>query len=65
MCFLMVGAVAGISACSNGAQQAAPRAIDTTPAAPPPIVPVVVTPQERQLYLDAARTSWNFVTRIT
>jgi len=65
MCFVMLGAVVGISACSNGAQQPAPRAIDTTPAAPPPIVQVVVTPQERQLYLDAARTSWNFVTRIT
>ncbi|HXL85638.1 MAG TPA: DUF3131 domain-containing protein [Gemmatimonadaceae bacterium] len=63
---LMMGAVAATSACSNGGQQPVPGAIDTAPAAaPPPIVPVVVTPQERQLYLDAARTSWNFVNRIT
>jgi len=61
----MMGAVAGIVACSNGAQQSVPGAIDTAPAAPPPIVQVVVTPQERQLYLDAARTSWNFVSQIT
>ncbi len=62
----MMGAVASTSACSNGGQQPVPGSIDTAPAAvPPPIVPVVVTPQERQLYLDAARTSWNFVNRIT
>ena len=61
----MMGAVAGIVACSNGAQQSVPGAIDTAPAAPPPIVQVVVTPQERQLYLDAARTSWSFVSQIT
>ena len=29
------------------------------------MVAVPVTPQERQLYLDAARTSWNFVNSIT
>jgi hypothetical protein len=64
---LMMGALASISACSNGGKQPVPGAIDTAPAAapPPPIVPVVVTPQERQLYLDAARTSWSFVNRIT
>ena len=64
---LLIGALASISACSNGGKQPVPGAIDTAPAAapPPPIVPVVVTPQERQLYLDAARTSWNFVNRIT
>ncbi|MDB4870640.1 MAG: hypothetical protein JWL97_1644, partial [Gemmatimonadales bacterium] len=64
--FLTVGAVAAIGACSNGGQQPMPGAIDTAPAAvPPPVAPVVVTPQERQLYLDAARTSWNLVSRIT
>ena len=64
--FLTMGAVAAITACSNGGQQPVPGAVDTAPAAvPPPIPPVVVTPQERQLYLDAARTSWNLVSRIT
>jgi hypothetical protein len=62
---LMMGAAAGTSACSNGGQQPVPGSVDTAPAPPPPIVPVVVTPQERQLYLDAARTSWKFVSRIT
>jgi hypothetical protein len=63
---LTTGAVAGMSACSSGGQQAVPGAVDTAPAAvPPPIAPVVATPQERQLYLDAARTSWNLVNRIT
>jgi hypothetical protein len=62
---LVVGAVAVISACSNSGQQPVPGSVDTAPAAPPPIVQVVVTPQERQAYLDAARTSWNFVNRVT
>jgi hypothetical protein len=63
---LTIGAVAGMSACSNGGQQPVPGAVDTAPAAvPPPIAPVVASPQERQLYLDAARTSWNLVNRIT
>jgi hypothetical protein len=62
---LMMGVLAGISACSNGGQQPVPGAVDTAPALPPPIAQIVVTPQERQLYLDAARTSWNLVNRIT
>jgi hypothetical protein len=63
--FLTVGVLAA-SGCSNGGQQPVPGAVDTAPAmVPPPIAPVVVTPQERQLYLDAARTSWNLVNRIT
>jgi len=62
---LMMGVLAGTSACSNGGQQPVPGAVDTAPALPPPIAQVVVTPQERQLYLDAARTSWNLVNRIT
>jgi hypothetical protein len=61
----MMGVLAGTSACSNGGQQPVPGAVDTAPALPPPIAQVVVTPQERQLYLDAARTSWNLVNRIT
>jgi hypothetical protein len=62
---LTVGVLAA-SGCSNGGQQPVPGAVDTAPAmVPPPIPPVVVTPQERQLYLDAARTSWNLVNRIT
>lgn len=62
---LMMGVLAGMSACSNGGQQPVPGAVDTAPALPPPIAQIVVTPQERQLYLDAARTSWNLVNRIT
>ena len=62
----MMGILAGTSACSNGGQQPVPGAVDTAPAiVPPPIAPVALTPQERQLYLDAARTSWNLVNRIT
>src|SRR2546423_2319873 len=63
-CLMMV-AVAGAADCSNRGRQPVPGTVDTAPvAAPPPIVQVVVTPQERQLYLDAARTSWNLVNRI-
>jgi hypothetical protein len=59
---VLLGAVIGSSACSK-AQQPPTRANGAAqqPALPQP----VVTPQERQLYLDAARTSWNFVNRIT
>src|ERR1700730_8821823 len=62
---LMMGTLAGTSACSNGGQQPTPGAVDTAPALPPPIAQVVVTPQERQLYPDAARSSWSLVNRIT
>ena len=51
---IVIGAVSGSSACSKAQQ--------------PPQQPTgasVVAPEERQLYLDAARTSWNFVNRIT
>jgi len=51
---LVIGAVSGSSACSK-AQQSVQQ----------PAGASVVTPEERQLYLDAARTSWNFVNRIT
>ena len=51
---LVIGALSGSSACSK-AQQPVQQ----------PTGASVVTPEERQLYLDAARTSWNFVDRIT
>ena len=51
---LVIGAVSGSSACSK-AQQSVQQ----------PAGASAVTPEERQLYLDAARTSWNFVNRIT
>jgi hypothetical protein len=65
---LVIGPVAGISACSIG--QVVPGDINTAaqPAEPPvqpPAVAADFAPQERQLYLDAARTSWNLVNRIT
>jgi len=68
------GAAATFSACSE-AQKPAPRRtkgakpIPQKPAPQPvPQPPAVVAPAanpEQQLYLDAARTSWNFVDRIT
>jgi len=51
---LVIGAVSGSSACSK-AQQSVQQ----------PSGASAVTPEERQLYLDAAHTSWNFVNRIT
>jgi len=51
---LVIGAVSGSSACSK-AQQSVQQ----------PAGASAVTPEERQLYLDAAHTSWNFVNRIT
>ena len=67
--FIFSWAGCGPSSCSN-ARQPAPQSPNPTPAITPPSAPLpavaaVVTPQERQLYLDAARTSWNFVNRIT
>ena len=58
---LLLGALVGISACSK-AQTPPPS---RTTGAAQPTQPAVVTPAERQLYMDAARTSWNFVNRIT
>ena len=64
-------AVSAFSTCSNPPQP--PPSPTKSPASPetrlptatiaPPAQPV--TPQERQLYLDAARNSWNFVSSIT
>jgi hypothetical protein len=58
-----MAALLGSSACSK-AQQPPQR---TNGAAAQPTLPQqpVASPEERQLYLDAARTSWNFVNRIT
>ena len=62
---LTMGAASRTSACSNGGQPA-PADVYTAPAfATPQVSQPAVTPQEGQLYLDAARTSWNLVNRIT
>ena len=52
---VVVSAMAFAAACSN-----AQAAQTQTPAQPQ----VVVSPEERQQYLDAARSSWNFVNSI-
>ena len=56
------GSISAFSACSD-AQQAPPQG--ARPAPPQPTPAPILTAQERQLYLDAARTSWNLVNRIT
>lgn len=65
---IFVWAGCGPSSCSSARQSApanqSPAAITPLPA-PVPAAPAVATPEERQLYLDAARTSWNFVNGIT
>jgi hypothetical protein len=60
---LVSSAVSTFSACSK-AQQPPPPRKGTQPATQPVVAPTA-SPQERQLYLDAARTSWNFVNSIT
>ncbi len=60
---LVSGAVSTFSACSK-AQQPAPPSKGAQPTAPQPTA-ATVSPQERQQYLDAARTSWDLVNRIT
>jgi len=60
---VLLGAVLGSSACSK-AQQPPTRAGAAAQQSALAVQPVA-TPQERQLYLDAARTSRNFVNRIT
>lgn len=54
--------ISTVSACSD-AQQATPQPAGA--AAQQAVLPPQATPQERQFYLDAARTSWNLVSRIT
>src|SRR6202171_6362264 len=61
---VVVSAVPAFSACSK-AQQPPPSRKGAPPPAKQPVLAPSVSPQERQLYLDAARTSWNLVSRIT
>jgi hypothetical protein len=60
---LVTGATFTFSACSK-AQQPPPPRKGAQPAPQQPAA-ATVSPQERQLYLDAARTSWDLVNRIT
>ena len=59
----LVGSVSVFSACSDA--QKPPQPKGAPPPAQQPVLAPTVTAQERQLYLDAARTSWNLVNRIT
>lgn len=66
---ILIGAGCGPSSCSS-AQQPAPQSPAAVVAIPQPqteqpIAAAVVTAEERQQYLDAARLSWNFVNSIT
>ncbi|MDQ6771183.1 MAG: DUF3131 domain-containing protein [Gemmatimonadota bacterium] len=61
---VVISAVPTFSACSK-AQQPPPPRKGAPPPAKQPALGLVISPQERQLYLDAARTSWNLVSRIT
>lgn len=60
---VLVGSVSAFSACSDAQKPPPPRGAQ--PPAQQPVLASTVTPQERQFYLDAARTSWNLVNRIT
>ena len=57
------GAICTSSACSK-AQQPTPPSKGAQPTAQQPAT-ATISPQERQQYLDAARTSWDLVNRIT
>jgi Protein of unknown function (DUF3131) len=64
-CVITLG-LSGFSSCSNGQGSSATAAAG--PSAVPSVQPTptnTLTPEERQLYLSAARTSWNLVNRIT
>jgi hypothetical protein len=60
---LVSGATVTFSACSK-AQQPPPPTKGAQPTVQQPAA-AIVSPQERQQYLDAARTSWDLVNRIT
>ncbi len=60
---LVSGATFTVAACSK-AQQPPPPSKGAQPTAPQPAT-ATISPQERQQYLDAARTSWDLVNRIT
>ncbi|HMJ16913.1 MAG TPA: DUF3131 domain-containing protein [Gemmatimonadaceae bacterium] len=57
------GATFTFSTCSKAQQPPPPSKGAQPPAQQPPAA--TVSPQERQQYLDAARTSWDLVNRIT
>src|ERR1700704_556379 len=59
---LVTGAVSTFSACSKAQQPPPPKGAQPPGQQPPT---TSVSPQERQQYLDAARTSWDLVNRIT
>jgi hypothetical protein len=59
---MMAGA---ISVCSKAQQPLTPAGtVQTTHPPTPPAAIRTPTPEEQQLYLDAARTSWNSVNKI-
>ena len=60
---LVSGATFTVAACSK-AQQPPPPSKGAQPTAQQPAT-ATISPQERQQYLDAARTSWDLVNRIT
>lgn len=62
---VLAGALAGASACSKAQQQQQQQSRTNGAAQAIAQQPVAATPEERQFYLDAARTSWNFVSQIT
>lgn len=58
---IFLTAVCASSACSNAQSTNNTTQAATTPQAGP----APLSPEDRQLYMDAARTSWNFVNSIT
>jgi hypothetical protein len=63
---LIGGALSTESACSKAQQPAPPRTDGKAQPQPQQAaIPGTLTPEERQLYMSAARTSWNFVSSIT
>jgi hypothetical protein len=61
---LVSAAASTFSACSKAQQPPPPRKGAQSPPQQPAVA-ATVSPQERQLYLDAAQASWNFVNSIT
>jgi hypothetical protein len=59
---ITLGALVGLSGCANGGEDVRP---DSKTYLAAPAEAYVVSAQDRQLYMDAARTSWNLVNRIT
>lgn len=62
----MIGGLFAGSTCSKAQQPPPSEASGTAQQLPQQgMMPGALTPEERQLYLNAARTSWNFVNSIT